>query len=103
MQVTSVETTSITITWVAPAITLANRISYYNVLLTESEENGTNFTQAVTGTSYTFTGLQEYTNYTYVITAVSIYGPVSVATAPVTETTLESGMYNDDKGNIILT
>ena len=83
-------TTTVTFVWVAPVASVGNRIATYNLVLTESG-GATTFTRSVTGTSHTFTGLQEYRTYSCVITAVSIYGPVSVPTAPVSGTTQQAG------------
>jgi len=54
--------------------------------LTESAINVT-----TTSTSYTFSGLQEYRNYSCQVYAVSRYGPISFHTAVVRTTTLETG------------
>ena len=90
VQVTSIGTTTITITWNAPVASVGNNISMYVLNLTES--GGATITQSVTGTSYTFTGLQEYRTYSCVITAVSFYGPISVATPAVYATTQQAGI-----------
>ena len=63
----------------------------YNLFLTQSGETIMN--SSTSGMSYTFIGLEEYTRYSCVITAISIYGPVSAATAPVSATTLQAGSY----------
>ena len=80
--------TVITLTWVEPS--QMNNISSYNLLLFES--GGSNITISVPSgtTSYNFTGLEEYRDYSCVIIAVSIYGPSSVATIPVTTQTLQA-------------
>ena len=91
VQVTTIGTTTITIIWVAPTASIANRISTYILVL--SETGGSfSITQSVTGTSFTFTGLQEYRIYSCVITAVSLYGPISTTTVPVSAITLEAGI-----------
>ena len=87
--VTAITTTTITITWVAPTPSLGNQITSYTLVLTGA--GGTVITRSVSGTSLTFTGLQEYRVYSCVITAVSLYGPVSASTTAVTATTLEAG------------
>ena len=73
---------------------VGNRISGYTLVLTEVGGGGgiITITTTGTGTTYTFTGLQEYRTYTCVITAISIYGPISVSTPPITIMTLEAGM-----------
>lgn len=90
--VTSTGATSFTVMWVAPSP--SNNISSYSLFLTES--GGTTVTVSVPSgsTSYNFTGLEEYRTYSCMITAVSIYGPVSVATVSVSTTTLQAGMYS---------
>ena len=87
--VTSITTTTITISWVAPTPSLGNQITSYTLVLTGA--GGTVITRSVSGTSLTFTGLQEYRVYSCVVTAVSLYGPVSASTTAVTATTLEAG------------
>ncbi len=87
--ITGAGTTTITIIWLAPIASIGNRISSYTLFLTET--GGTTVTVSVSGTSYTFSGLQEYRTYSCVLTAVSIYGPISVATAAVITTTLQAG------------
>ncbi len=89
VQITAIETSNMTITWVAPTPSIINRISTYNLVLTERD--GTTITVSTPSTSYTFTGLEEYRIYTCVITSVSIYGPVSVETPPVSNRTLQTG------------
>lgn len=86
VSVTSVGTTTITIMWVAPSA--SNNISTYSLVLTEN--GGSTITVSAPGgtTSYNFTGVEEYRVYFCMITAVSIYGPVSVTTTPVSVTTL---------------
>lgn len=85
VRITSMGTTTITITWLAPAASVGNRISHYSLVLT----GGATITVSASGTSYTFTGLQEYTRYSCVITAVNIYGLISVPSAAASTTTLE--------------
>ena len=86
VQITSTGTTTITIVWEAPLTSMIN--SY---ILTLTDTDGGSITQSVTGTTYTFTGLQEYRTYSCVIVAVNLYGAVSEATAPVNTTTLQTG------------
>ena len=92
VRITSLGTTNLTVAWVAPSPSVSNRISTYDLVLTDS--GGTTITISTPGTSYTFTGLEEYRTYTCVITSVSIYGPISVATSPVSNTTQQTGKNN---------
>ena len=88
VQVTT--TTTFSVTWLAPTASTANRISSYILMLTD-ELTGSAINVTTTSTSYTFSGLQEYRNYSCLVYSVSRYGPISLSTITVRTTTLEAG------------
>ena len=90
VRITTTGATMFTIVWVAPTPSIGNRISTYNLSLTEDGGTTTNVLVSGTSTLHTFTGLQEYRSYSCVIITVSVYGPLSIATAAVNTTTLEA-------------
>ena len=83
-------TTTITITWLPPIASIGNTIASYILILTD-ELTGSTTNRTTVSTTYTFTGLEEYRNYSCQVRAVSRYGPTSVLTATVITTTLETG------------
>ncbi len=89
MTVVSVDTTVISISWTEPSS--SNNISVYNLVLSDGQGNEITVSVGVGVDSYNFSELEEYRNYTCILTTTSIYGAVSIATIPVYARTLETG------------
>ena len=90
MSIQETTTTTITITWLPPIASIGNSIASYILILTD-ELTGSTSNHTAVSTTHTFSGLEEYRNYSCQVKAVSRYGPISVLTAVVLATTLEAG------------
>ena len=93
MSIQETTTTTITITWLPPIASIGNSIASYILIFTD-ELTGSTSNHTAVSTTYTFSGLEEYHNYSCQVKAVSRYGPISVLTAVVIATTLEGGRDN---------
>ena len=66
-----------TISWQAPPPDPTVTITSYRLVVSETEFGLNDTVASTTMISYTFTGLEEYNNYTCSVVAVSTYGGVS--------------------------
>ena len=96
VQVTSVTTTTASITWSAPPFDPMNLIAFYNLTVSEDTFGLPDIEIMHTGLTfqYTFTGLEEYVNYTCDVISVGVFGTFS-APASANFTTLEAGKFNN--------
>lgn len=92
VEVTSVTTTTVSITWSAPPFDPANLIAFYNLTVSEDTFGLPDIVVMYTGLTfqYTFTGLEEYVNYTCNVISVGVFGTFSDP-ASANFTTLEAG------------
>ena len=92
VQVTSITTTTASITWSAPPFDPTNLIAFYNLTVGEDTFGLPDIEIMYTGLTYqyTFTGLEEYVNYTCDVISVGVFGTFS-APASTNFTTLEAG------------
>ena len=81
-----------TISWQAPPPDPTVTIASYRLVVSETEFGLNDTVAFTTMTSYTFTGLEEYNNYTCSVVAVSTYGGVSNETV-IPFTTSQGGTY----------
>ena len=92
VEVTSITTTAVSITWSAPPFDPANLIAFYNLTVSEDTFGLPDIEVMYTGLTfqYTFTGLEEYVNYTCNVISVGVFGTFSDP-ASANFTTLEAG------------
>ena len=91
LRVTFINSTSVTISWQAPPPDPTVTIASYRLVVSETEFGLNDTVASATMTSYTFTGLEEYNNYTCSVVAVSTYGAVSNETV-ISFTTPQGGI-----------
>ena len=92
LRVTFINSTSVTISWQAPPFDPTITIASYRLVVSETEFGLNDTVASSTTTSYTFTGLEEYNNYTCSVVAVSTYDGVSNETM-ISFTTSQGGTY----------
>ena len=80
-----------TISWQAPPPDPTVTIASYRLVVSETQFGLNNSVASSTTTSYTFTGLEEYNNYTCSVVAVSTHGGVSNETV-ISFTTSQGGI-----------
>ena len=80
LQVTFINSTSVTISWQAPPSVSTVTITSYRLVVSENQFGLNDTVASSTTTSYTFTGLEEYNNYTCSVVAVSTYDVISIET-----------------------
>ena len=80
LQVTLINSTSVTISWQAPPPVSTITIASYRLVVSENRFGLNDTVASSTTTSYTFTGLEEYNNYTCSVLAISTYDVVSIET-----------------------
>ena len=90
LQVTFINSTSVTISWQAPPPDPTVTVASYRLVVSEDQFGLNDSVASSTTTSYTFTGLEEYNNYTCSVVAVSTYGGVSNETV-ISFTTSQGG------------
>ena len=81
LRVALINSTSVTISWQAPPPVSTVTIASYRLVVSETQFGLNNSVASSTTTSYTFTGLEEYNNYTCSVVAVSTYDVISTETA----------------------
>ena len=91
LQATLINSTSVNISWQAPPPVSTITIASYRLVVSETEFGLNDTVASSTATSYTFTGLEEYNNYTCSVVAVSTYDGVSNETV-ISFTTPEGGI-----------
>ena len=91
LRVTFINSTSVTISWQAPPFDPTITIASYRLVVSETEFGLNDTVASSTTTSYTFTGLEEYNNYTCSVVAVSTYDGVSNETV-ISFTTPQGGI-----------
>ena len=91
LQVTSVTTTTATVTWSAPPFDPQNLVAFYNLTVSEDTFGLPDVEVMFTGATfrYTFSGLEEYVNYTCDVISVGVFGTYSIP-ASTDFTTLEA-------------
>ena len=90
LQVTFINSTSVTISWQAPPPDPTVTITSYRLVVSETEFGLNDTVASTTMTSYTFTGLEEYNNYTCSVVSISTYDVVSIETV-ISFTTSQGG------------
>ena len=92
VQVTSITPTTASVTWSAPPFDPTNLISFYNLTVSEDTFGLPDIEVMYTELTfqYTFTGLEEYVNYTCDVISVGVFGTFSAPTSA-NFTTLEAG------------
>ena len=100
LQVTLINSTSVTISWQAPPPDPAITIASYRLVVSEDQFGLNDSVASSTTTSYTFTGLEEYNNYTCSVVAVSTHGGVSNETV-ISFTTSQGGSSSIPDNNAI--
>ena len=90
LRVTLINSTLVTISWQAPPPDPTVTIASYRLVVSETQFGLNDSVASSTTTSYTFTGLEEYNNYTCSVVAVSTYGGVSNETV-ISFTTSQGG------------
>lgn len=89
LRVVDADATTISVSWMEPSA--SNNITVYNLKLTDEEGIQVFVPLSVGTNSYNFTNLEEYRNYTSILTATSIYGATSLPTIPVSTQTRDTG------------
>ena len=90
LQVTFINSTSVTISWQAPPPDPTITIASYRLVVSETQFGLNDTVASSTTTSYTFTGLEEHNNYICSVVAVSTDGSVSNETV-ISFTTSQGG------------
>ena len=91
LQATLINSTSVNISWQAPPPDPTVTITSYRLVVSDTEFGLNDTVASSTATSYIFTGLEEYNNYTCSVFAVST-DDVSNETT-ISFTTLQGGIY----------
>ena len=93
VEVEFVNETAATISWTAPPFDPDNLITFYNLTLVDEVFGLPDIVVMFTGSvfRYTFTGLEEYGNYTCDVISVGVFGTFSFPTSA-NFTTLEAGV-----------
>ena len=93
LQVTLINSTSVTISWQAPPPDPTITIASYGLVVSDTEFGLNDTVASSTTTSYTFTGLEEYNNYTCSVLAISTDGAASNETV-ISFTTSQGSTYS---------
>ena len=80
LRVTFINSTSVTISWQAPPPVSTITIASYRLVVSETEFGLNDTVASSTTTSYTFTRLEEYNNYTCSLVSISTYDVISIET-----------------------
>ena len=84
VQVTLINSTSVTISWQAPPPDPTVTIASYRLVVSDTQFGLNDTVASSTTNSYTFTGLEEYNNYTCSVFSVSADGVSNETTIPFT-------------------
>ena len=90
IHVITVTATTAVISWVAPPADPNNLVAFYNLTLKEKQFGLPDINATATTTTYTFTVLEEYTDYECSIISVGVFGTYSIPVS-VNFSTLEAG------------